>query len=136
MEETTMATSRKQLRAELRETYVTKFMELIAGLGEDVLRTKSNEIAFPVVDAEGNEDFIVVTIKVPTGSNGGLEVYDGYAEAESYKINLEQKEAKAKKVAEVKAKKIAADRVRREKQALLKEKREARVAAKESKSEN
>lgn len=136
MEETTMAKSRKQLRAELREAYVTKFMELIAGLGEDVLRTKSNEIAFPVVDAEGNEDFIVVTVKVPTGGNGGLDVYDGYAEAENYKSDLEQKEIKAKKMAETKAKKIAADRIRREKQALLKEKREARVAAKESTSEN
>lgn len=105
-----MAISRRQERALLREHYVELLTELLKAHDEDVLRVKSNEIAFPVVGCEDNEDFIVITIKVPTGANKGKESYDGYALAEDYAFHLREKELKARKRAEEKAKKIAKDK--------------------------
>ena len=64
-------------------------------------------------------DFLVVTFKVPTGANKGLEPYDGYAEAESYELKLKEKSEKAKANAEKKAKKMARDaEVRAKKKAI------------------
>lgn len=111
-----MAKSRKQLREEVKLAYVEKLMEFF-GTTEEVLRVGSNEIAFPVVDSEGNEDFIVLTCKIPTGANKGTEPYDGYAMAEEYEIKLKEKAEKAQKAAEAKAKKIAKDEAYRKKKA-------------------
>lgn len=105
-----MAVSRKTERELLREHYLTRLIDFLADYdGEQVLRVKSNEIAIPVVGCEGNEDWIVVTVKVPTGANKGTEPYDGYAEAEDYQHKLKEKAEKAKKKEEEKKKKIAKD---------------------------
>lgn len=71
----------------------------------------ASELAIPVVDAEGNEKFVLIKVSIPRGSRnaaGSYDDYDGYAAAEDYKIELEQKQAKreasaAKKEAEAKA---------------------------------
>jgi hypothetical protein len=104
-----MAVSRKIERELLRNEYLKDLISYYEEKGEEVLRAKSNEIAIPVVGCEGNEDFIVITVKVPTGANKGLEPYDGYAMAEEYEMKLKEKEAKAKANAEKKAKKITKD---------------------------
>ena len=112
-----MAISRRQERALIRENYVNFLTELLTAHGEEILRVKSNEIAFPVVGCEDNEDFVVVTVKVPTGANKGTEPYDGYEMAEDYAHHLKEKELKARKRAEEKAKKIARDKeLRKEKE--------------------
>lgn len=116
-------TSRKQLREQLKAIYMEKLIDFFKE-SEDVLRVGSNEIAFPVVDSEGNEDFIVLTCKIPIGANKGTEPYDGYSMAEDYEMKLKEKEEKAKKSAEAKAKKIERDRKYREKLKEQKEKRE------------
>ena len=100
-----MAVSRKIERELLREDYLKQIIENFLDKDEQVLRVKSNEIAIPVVGCEGNEDFIVVTVKVPTGANKGLEPYDGFELAEDYEMKLAEKERKAKENAEKKAKK-------------------------------
>ena len=110
-----MAVSRKVEREILRNEYLEAIIRNFLEKDEEVLRVKSNEIAIPAVGCEGNEDFIVVTVKVPTGANKGTEPYDGYAEAEDYALKLKQKEEKAKLDAEKKAKKIAKDNAIREK---------------------
>ena len=102
-----MSVSRKVEREILRTDYLNKIINFFKN-DEEVLQVKSNEIAIPVVGCENNEDFIVITVKVPTGANKGLEPYDGYSEAESYK--LKEKADKAKRNAEKKAKKIAKDK--------------------------
>ena len=119
-----MANSRKQLRENLKKEYVELLSEYLNGIGEEVLRVGSNELAFPVTDADGNEDFVVLVVKIPTGANKGTEPYDGYAMAEDYELKVRAKEEKAKKAAEEKAKKIAKDEKRREKEQAIKEKRE------------
>lgn len=115
-----MAT-KKSLRDSLRNRYLSLVSELFTAKGEEVLVTGSNEIALPCVDDEGNDEFVVITIKVPTGSRDG-EAYDGYSMAQDFQMKSEAKAEKAKAAAEAKAKKIAADKVSREAKAKLKEK--------------
>lgn len=118
-----MAKSRTQLRAEVKEVYVGKIWDLLKE-EEELLRVGSNEIAFPIVDSEGNEDFIVLKITIPTGANKGTEPYDGYAMAEDYAIKVKSKaETKAKKD-KAKAEKIARDEKRRKAEAEIKAKKE------------
>ena len=119
-----MAISRKVEREILREEYLKKIILNFLENDEEVLRVKSNEIAIPVVGCEGNEDFIVVTVKVPTGANKGLEPYDGFELAEDYEMKLAEKERKAKENAEKKAKKIAKDKEIRERKKEIAEKGE------------
>ena len=113
-----MATSRKALRDAVKAQYMKQIMEML-GQQEDVGMTASNEFNFPVVDSEGNEDFIVVKLVIPTGTREG-DPYDGYGARNDYEINQREKADKAKKAAEAKAKKIARDTKMREKQAALK----------------
>jgi len=117
-----MTVSRKVERELLRTGYLGEYIDYLKSKGEEVLRVKSNEIAIPVVGCEDNEDFLVVTFKVPTGANKGLEPYDGYAEAESYELKLKEKEEKAKANAEKKAKKMARDAEVRAKKKVIAEK--------------
>ena len=119
-----MAVSRKVERELLREEYLKQIIDAFLLKDEQVLRVKSNEIAIPVVGCEGNEDFIVVTIKVPIGANKGTEPYDGYELAEDYEMKLKEKERKAKENAEKKARKIAKDKEIRERKKEIAEKGE------------
>jgi hypothetical protein len=112
-----MAVSRKVERELIRTNYLEKVSEYLYGIGDEVLRVKSNEIAIPVVGCEGNEDFLVLTFKVPTGANKGTEPYDGYAMAEDYVHNLAEKERKAKEKAEEKERKRKRDEEIRKKKA-------------------
>ena len=107
----------------LRAQYIDMITKLLTGADEEVLRVKSNEIAIPCVDAEGEDSFVVITIKVPTGSRDG-DPYDGYGEAESYEMGCKQKAEKAAADAKKKAAKIARDEAMRAKKAENKAKRE------------
>jgi len=115
-----MAVSRKLERELIRADFLARVSEFLRTNGEDVLLVKSNEIAIPVVGCEDNEDFLVITFKVPTGANKGTEPYDGYAEAENYAHNLAEKARKASEREAEKARKIERDRVAREKRAQAK----------------
>lgn len=103
-----MASNQKQLCDNLRAQWLDTFKDVLEERGEEVLQTASNELAIPVVDAEGGEHFIVITVKVPTGSRDG-DAYDGYAVAEDYAMKCAERKAKAeekaRKDAERKAKK-------------------------------
>ena len=89
-----MASNIKVLRENIKEEWRDFLEEVIQRRGDETLRTASNEIAVPVVDSEGGEHFIVLTIKIPTGSRDG-DAYDGYAVAEDYSMRCEAKRAKA-----------------------------------------
>ena len=119
-----MAKSQKALNDEIKANYFEKVWNFLSELGEDVIKVKSNEIAFPVVDSEGGEKSVVIVIKVPIGANKGTEPYDPYAMGEEYELKEKAKREKAEKVAKAKAEKIAKDKIRREKEKELKAKRE------------
>ena len=114
--------SKKSTIDALRAMYVNNLIEALAAVDEEVLRVGSNEIAIPVVDEEGEDQYVVFTVKVPTGSRDG-DVYDAYERAQEYEMKLKDKEEKAKAKAEEKAKKIARDEAMRAQRAAAKEKR-------------
>ena len=115
----------KKTNDALRAQYLDLITALLTGAEEEVLRVKSNEIAIPCVDADGEDNFVVITVKVPTGSRDG-DPYDGYGEAQSYELSCKQKAEKAKVDAEKKAAKIAKDKAYREKQAANRAAREGK----------
>lgn len=117
-----MAVSRKVERELLRTEFLDLVSQFLYEHGEEVLRVKSNEIALPVVGCEGNDDFLVITFKVPIGANKGAEPYDGYEMAQDYIHNLEEKERKAKERKEEKERKIAKDKEIRAKKKEIAEK--------------
>ena len=119
-----MAISRKVERELLREEYLKRIINAFLEDDEEVLRVKSNEIAIPVVGCEGNEDFIVVTVKVPTGANKGLEPYDAYEIAQDYEMKLAEKERKKIEAEKKKAEKIRKDEAIRQKKKEIAEKGE------------
>jgi hypothetical protein len=119
-----MAVSRKVEREILRNEYLEEIIRNFLEKDEQVLRVKSNEIAIPVVGCEGNEDFIVVTVKVPTGANKGTEPYDGYELAEDYEMKIAEKERKKIETEKKKAEKIRKDKEIREKKKAISEKGE------------
>ena len=101
-----MAKTAKVLNEEIKIRFLEGVSEHLEQVGEEVLRVGSNEIALPVVDEDGNEKWLVLTFKVPTGSRDG-DAYDGYSMAEDYQMKQADKEAKAKAKAEESAKKKA-----------------------------
>lgn len=121
-----MAKSKKQLHEALRAKYMAVVKEFLEAQGEEVLRTNSNEFALPCVDEEGNDEFLVLTFKVPTGSRDG-EAYDGYGEAESYALHTAEKAEAAKAAAEKKARKIERDKAMREQMAKAKAEHKAKA---------
>ena len=121
-------TSKKSLHGALRAKYIERVSKFLADAGEEVLVTGSNEIALPCVDSEGNEEFIVLIFKVPTGSRDG-DAYDGYSMAEAFKIKSAEKAEKARIAAEKKAKKIAQDKKMREEKAKAKAEHSAKAKA-------
>ena len=123
-----MAVSKKSLHESLRKSYMDKITAFLADAGEEVLVTGSNEIALPCVDSEGNDEFIVITFKVPTGSRDG-DAYDGYSMAEAFEMKSAEKAEKAKIAAEKKAKKIAQDKKVREEKAKAKAEHSAKAEA-------
>jgi hypothetical protein len=101
--------TRKQLDEEIKVRFLEGVTEHLSNVGEEVLRVGSNELALPVVDSEGEERWLVLTFKVPTGSRDG-DAYDGYSMKQDYEMKLTEK---AEKAAE-KAKKAEKDKAKRE----------------------
>ena len=102
------------LRAEYLAKLISKFKD-----DEEVLRTGAGEISFPVVDCEGEDSWVVLTVKIPTGSRDG-DAYDGYSMAEDYAMKQAAKERKAKEAEAKKNAKIARDEKMREQKAAAK----------------
>lgn len=118
--------SKQSTKSALRSAMVEAIREYLTQRGEDTGLTASNKINFPTVDSEGNDEWVVITVTVPTGAEKGTEPYDGYAERTAYEMKQAEKAEKAKIAAEKKAKKIAADEKKR---ALAKAAKEAKAKA-------
>ena len=104
-----MAKTTKVLNEEIKIRFLEGVSEHLTNVGEEVLRVGSNEIALPVVDDDGNEKWLVLIFKVPTGSRDG-DAYDGYSMAEDYQMKQTEKKAKA----EAKAKETAKNKAKAE----------------------
>ena len=108
-----MAKSQLALDNEIRAKVIEDFFNAF-GEREDLQIVGSNQVAYPTVDSEGNEKWVILIAKVPKGD------YDGYNEAKSYQLELEEKKEKAlerKKKAEEKAKRDAERRAKKKEKA-------------------
>ena len=87
-----MAVSKKVASDTLRAKYVQKLVEAFSTYDPDeqMLKAKSNEIAIPTVDCNGDDAWVVFVVKVPKSE------YDGYDMAQEYIMKTEEKERKAK----------------------------------------
>lgn len=119
--------SEKSLREGLRRKYLDLVSQFLTDKGEEVLVTGSNEIAIPCTDDEQNDEFVVITFKVPTGSRDG-DAYDGYSMAEDFAMKQKEKAEKAEIAAKKKAEKIARDKAFREQKAKAKAEHEKQKA--------
>ena len=101
-----MGKSKTALDNEVRQKYVAEVMEKFAE--DQPMLVAGNVIAFPTLDEENGEAWVEITVKVPKGARlgkgEGYAGYDGYALAESYQIDLQEKATAAKATAEKKAK--------------------------------
>jgi hypothetical protein len=133
--------TKAQLETALRNTYLSFIAQAISKEMEiDALSVSASELAVPCLDDEGNEKFVLIKVSVPRGTRngqGGYDPYDGYAVAEDYAIDCEEKRAKKEASEAKKQAKIAKDEQKRaEKKALaeanknLKELRKIQVTPK------
>lgn len=122
-----MATSKKVLDDGLRAQFMERIKAFFEAEGEEVLITGNGEISMPCVDAEGNDKWVQIPVKVPTGSRDG-EPFDGYSLAEDFQMKQAEKKAKAEEAAKKKAEKIAKDKASREAKAAAREKAKAAKA--------
>lgn len=107
--------TRTALDNALRESHTENLGSFLTEQGEQVLRIASGVIAYPVLDAEGNEAWIEVTVKVPKGERLGKG--QGYAGYDGYGLAAEYKEAYEAKLAEAEAKRARDEAKRAEAEA-------------------
>ena len=107
-----MATTQRMANANLRANYANILYEMLVNSGEDVGYVSAGVINFPVVDENGNDSWIEITVKVPSGSRDGTP-YDGYELREDYVIKQENAAERKAKADAAKAKKIARDEAAR-----------------------
>ena len=92
--------SKASLENELRTNVLAQISEHLDKVyNADVLSVSASELAIPMVDAEGNECYVLVKVSIPRGTRNGdgtYTPYDGYAAAEDWKLVLADRADKAK----------------------------------------
>ena len=113
----------KQTNDKLRQDYFAKVVEYFNSIGEDVLRVGTATLAIPCVDADGDDSYVEIVVKVPKGSKD--EAYDGYALAEEYEMKTKEKAEKTAEAERKKKEKIERDKKLREQRTASKAKHTA-----------
>lgn len=100
--------TKAQLETALRNDFLSAIAKMVnEDYDSDALAVSASELAVPVLDAEGNEKFVLIKVSVPRGTRngeGGYVPYDGYAAADMYAMDCKER---AEKHAAVEAKKQA-----------------------------
>lgn len=94
--------------------FMRKVKEFLENDGETVLQVKSGTFSIPWA-LDGDEGYLNLTFSIPKGSREDGIPYDGYDEAENYRLVTEEKEKAKAEREEKKRKKIEKDRLAREK---------------------
>ena len=108
--------TKAQLETAIRNRFLSFISETISQEMEiDVLPVSASELAVPCLDDEGNEKWALIKVSIPRGTrNGaGYDPYDGYAVAEDYRIDCEEKAQKKADAEAKKQAKIAKDEAKR-----------------------
>lgn len=104
----------RKLENELRASILERIGKHLTEDGEEILKVDNGKICFPYLCGE-DDCYVMVTVSIPKGAKG--EPFDGYAEAEAYKVESAEKLAKAEEVAKKKAEKVKKDAELRAKKA-------------------
>jgi hypothetical protein len=104
--------NKKEAVDNLRNKTLERVTNFFSADGEDAQQTKTGTIMFPAVDELGAECFVTITVQIPKGSRDG-EAYDGYAEAENYRMETKAKQEEKLAKEKQKQKKISRDEQRR-----------------------
>lgn len=112
-----------KIREERRTAELKRIFDFLIEQGEDVGYHASNKINYPIVHENGEEDWIEITLSIPVGAAKRTEVYDGYERREAYEMRIKEKAEKAEKTKKAKAEKAERDRIRRENEKKIKEKK-------------
>lgn len=121
-----MATSTK-FKQNKRDEVLQFLTDILTENNEEVMRVGSNEIAFPTVLENGDEETIVVKVSIPTGTkgrDGEREPYDPYTANKDYMDKVESKKIKEEQRREEREKKKERDRKLREEKKRMREERE------------
>ena len=114
-----MALNKATLETNLRNSVLRELTAFLSDkYATDVLVVGASEITIPMLDEEGNEKYALIKVSIPRGTRngeGGYDAYDGYAVAEDYRLECDEKAAKRAASA---AKKEAAEKERERKRAL------------------
>ena len=115
--------TKAQLENNLRNYVLACIKEMVEkDIESEALPVSASELAIPMTDDEKNEKFVLIKVSVPRGTRngqGGYDPYDGYAAAEDYAIDCEEKAQKKADAEAKKQAKIAKDEQKRaEKKAL------------------
>jgi hypothetical protein len=100
-----MKKSQKQIDTEVKNRYLPYLIKTFEDLELEVLRIKDHTIAVPVLDENGDESWLKITLVVPSGSRDG-EAFDGYSLQQEYEINQKKKKENAEKAKISKQKKF------------------------------
>lgn len=87
--------TKQELNNALRNAALQEIVSALAPSHDDVLQVESGKVAFPCVDAEGNEKWAVIAVAIPNGSRDG-EPFDGYAKAKEYAAHVKEQADKKK----------------------------------------
>ena len=93
--------------------FMRKVKEFLESEGEVVLQVKSGTFSIPWA-LNGDEGYLNLTFSIPKGSREDGIPYDGYDEAENYRLVTEEKKKAKAEREEKKRKKIEKDRLARE----------------------
>ena len=117
--------TKAQMETAIRNDFLALIAQAIGDQKEtDALPVSASEIAVPCLDAEGNETWALIKVSIPRGTRngeGGYTPYDGYAAAEDYQIDLQEKADKKAAAEAKKQAKIARDQAKRAEKAALAE---------------
>ena len=72
-----------------------KISKFLVSENQEVLVVGTNEFSIPVVLSDGEEDFLVLTFKMPIGSRDG-DGYDGYDMAKDFALKQKMKAEKSR----------------------------------------
>ena len=111
--------NKKEAVDNLRNKTLERVTNFFSADGEDAQQTKTGTIMFPAVDELGAECFVTITVQIPKGSRDG-EAYDGYAEAENYRMETKAKQEEKIAKERAKNKKIKRDKKTSEENKILK----------------
>ena len=117
--------TKAQMETAIRNDFLALIAQAITDTKEtDALPVSASEIAVPCLDADGNETWALIKVSIPRGTRngeGGYTPYDGYAAAEDYQIDLQERADKKAAAEAKKQAKIAKDQAKRAEKAALAE---------------